>query len=209
MGFRLFVLLKALGLRGRLVSWADCSVGVQFCPTPPRRPAVRSVRPARGMSGFWNRQIEHVHHVTQVARVVREVEWVDVPEQIESIVFDGEEYQACEILVFDVVRVLDRCDLASPLLVLAHIRSIFEENNFDVRNTGFSILGARERRRVGDAVVIVSIRGIAFFRFILGIEVADSETFGMTTLSSARVSCAFAFSLLEVWVVLVEGFYKW
>ena len=28
-------------VRGTLVSWANCSVGVPFCPAPPRRPAVR------------------------------------------------------------------------------------------------------------------------------------------------------------------------
>ena len=29
------------GVRGMLVSWANCSVGVPSCPAPPRRPAVR------------------------------------------------------------------------------------------------------------------------------------------------------------------------
>ena len=50
-GFRLFVLLGKRGdvssmlwrVRGRLVSWANNSVGIQSCPTPPRHPAVRSV----------------------------------------------------------------------------------------------------------------------------------------------------------------------
>ena len=50
-GFRLFVLLGRRGnvssilwrVRGRLVSWANSSVGIQSCPTPPRHPAVRSV----------------------------------------------------------------------------------------------------------------------------------------------------------------------
>ena len=49
-GFRLFVLLgKRSGdvssmlwrVRRRLVSWANSSVGIQSCPTPPRHPAVR------------------------------------------------------------------------------------------------------------------------------------------------------------------------
>ena len=30
-------------VRGRLVSWANSSVGIQSCPTPPGHPAVRSV----------------------------------------------------------------------------------------------------------------------------------------------------------------------
>ena len=50
MGFRLFVLLEECsgdvfsmpwGVRGTLVSWANCSVGVPSCPAPPRHPAVR------------------------------------------------------------------------------------------------------------------------------------------------------------------------
>ena len=49
-GFRFFVLLEKRsgdvssmpwGVRGTLVSWAYCSVGVPSCPAPPRRPAVR------------------------------------------------------------------------------------------------------------------------------------------------------------------------
>ena len=49
-GFRLFVLLgrrsgdvssMPWGVRGTLVSWAYCSVGVPSCPAPPRRPTVR------------------------------------------------------------------------------------------------------------------------------------------------------------------------
>ena len=49
-GVRLFVLLEghlgevsSMPWRGwgTLVSWANCSVGVQSCPTPPRRPAAR------------------------------------------------------------------------------------------------------------------------------------------------------------------------
>ena len=46
--FRLFVLLgkrrdvssMLWRVRGKLVSWADSSVGIQSCPTPPRHPAV-------------------------------------------------------------------------------------------------------------------------------------------------------------------------
>ena len=49
-GFCLFVLLgkrsgdvssMPWGVRGTLVPWANCSVGVPSCPAPPRRPAVR------------------------------------------------------------------------------------------------------------------------------------------------------------------------
>ena len=49
-GFRLFVLQGSRSgdvssmpwkLRGMLVSWANSSVGIQSCPTPPHRPAVR------------------------------------------------------------------------------------------------------------------------------------------------------------------------
>ena len=49
-GFCLFVLLESRSgdvfsmpsrVRGTLVSWANCSVGVQSWPAPPRRPAVR------------------------------------------------------------------------------------------------------------------------------------------------------------------------
>ena len=54
------------GVRGTLVSWACCLVGVPFCPAPPRRPAVRpdptrpwyvqvcAPRPARGMCAAMN-----------------------------------------------------------------------------------------------------------------------------------------------------------
>ena len=51
-GFRLFVLLERRScnicsmlwrVRGTLVSWATCSVGVPSGPARPRRPAVRSV----------------------------------------------------------------------------------------------------------------------------------------------------------------------
>ena len=50
-GFRLFVFLgrqrdvssMVWRVRGRLVSWASSSVGIQSCPTPPRHSAVRSV----------------------------------------------------------------------------------------------------------------------------------------------------------------------
>ena len=44
-------------VRGRLVSWVDSSVGIQSRPSSPRRPAVRSTRIARGMSGFRIRQV--------------------------------------------------------------------------------------------------------------------------------------------------------
>ena len=49
-GFRLFVLLGRRSgelsampwrVRGTLVSWANCFVGVPSCPAPPRRPAAR------------------------------------------------------------------------------------------------------------------------------------------------------------------------
>ena len=53
--------------------------------------------------------------------------------------------------------------------------------------------------------MIVSIRGITFFRLILGVGVADGETFRITTLSGGRMSLAFASSHLEVGVDLVEG----
>ena len=52
----------ALGGRGTLASWANCSVGVPSCPAPPRRPAVRP-DPTRGTFGFSIRQIPgHVLH---------------------------------------------------------------------------------------------------------------------------------------------------
>ena len=48
------------GFRGTVISWADRSIGVPSCPSPPR-PAVPLCaalsRIARGMSGFWIRQI--------------------------------------------------------------------------------------------------------------------------------------------------------
>ena len=53
--------------------------------------------------------------------------------------------------------------------------------------------------------MIVSIRGVTFFRLILGFGVADGEAFRITTLSSGRMSLAFASSHLEVGVDLVEG----
>ena len=53
--------------------------------------------------------------------------------------------------------------------------------------------------------MIVSIRGITFFRLIVGVRVADDETFRVTTLSSGRVSLAFTSSHLEVGVDVVEG----
>ena len=65
---------------------------------------------------------------------------------------------------------------------------------------------ARERRRVGNAVVIVGIRGITLLRLIVRVGVADVETFGVTALSSGRMSLAFPDSShLEVGVDLVEG----
>ena len=49
------------GERGRLSSWANSSVGIQSCPTPPRR--------ASGMTGFWVRQVSenpiHARHVRE------------------------------------------------------------------------------------------------------------------------------------------------
>ena len=53
--------------------------------------------------------------------------------------------------------------------------------------------------------MIVSIRGITFFRLIVRVGVADDETFCVTTLSSRRMSLAFTSSHLEVGVDLVEG----
>ena len=102
---------------------------------------------------------------------------------------------------------LDRGDLASPLLVLArvHVRPAFEEGVLDVRNPGVAVLGSRERGRVGDAIMIVSIRRSASFWLILGVGVADGETFCITTLSSRRMSLAFSSSHLEVVADLVEG----
>ena len=45
-------------VRGSLVSWTNSSVGIQSCPTPPRRPAVRpGPKPACGMFGLWTRKI--------------------------------------------------------------------------------------------------------------------------------------------------------
>ena len=37
-------------VRGKVVSWANCSVGVQSCPTRPAAPPCDPNRPARGMS---------------------------------------------------------------------------------------------------------------------------------------------------------------
>ena len=68
-GSPLFVLVKkrpsgfsstVWRVRGRVVSWANQSVGVPSCPSPPRPavpPCAAPSRPARGMSGFWNRQV--------------------------------------------------------------------------------------------------------------------------------------------------------
>ena len=56
MGFRLVALLKnrsgrvcsmPLRVQGSFVSWANRSIGVLSCPTPPRRPAVRRPDPTR------------------------------------------------------------------------------------------------------------------------------------------------------------------
>ena len=152
--------------------------------------------------------VEHVHHVGQAVRVVGEVGGVDVPEHIARVAFRRKEDQACEVLVLDLVRMLDRRDLASPLLVLARVqvRSAFEEGDLDVRDpgVGVAVLRARERRRVGNAVVIVGIRGITLLRLIVRVGVADVETFCVTALSSGRMSLAFS-SHLEVGVDLVEG----
>ena len=49
-----------LSARGAVVSWANRSVGVPSCPAPPRPaapPCAAPTRPARGMSGFWIRQV--------------------------------------------------------------------------------------------------------------------------------------------------------
>ena len=119
------------------------------------------------------------------------------------------EDKACEVLAFDLARMLDRRDIASPLLVFArvHVRSTFEAGDLDFRDpeVGVAVLRARERRRVGNAIVIVGIRGIMFFRLIVCVGVADDETFRVTALSSGRVSLAFTSSHLEVGVDLVEG----
>ena len=50
------------GVRGTVISWANRSVGVPSCPARPRPaalPCAAPTRPARGMSGFWTRQIRH------------------------------------------------------------------------------------------------------------------------------------------------------
>ena len=77
-GFRLFVLLERRSgdvssmpwrVRGTLVSWAISSVGTQSYPTPPRRPPGAPTRTARGMSGFWIRQVYLTsHHYVVVSR---------------------------------------------------------------------------------------------------------------------------------------------
>ena len=68
-GFPLPVLLKKRSAqlfsmprraRGSVVSWANRSVGVPSCPAQPRPaalPCAAPTRPARGMSGFWIRQV--------------------------------------------------------------------------------------------------------------------------------------------------------
>ena len=60
-GFRLFLLLEKRsgegGVRGTLVSRANCSVGVQSFPTPPRRLAVRPDPTCPWYYGFWIRQV--------------------------------------------------------------------------------------------------------------------------------------------------------
>ena len=72
MAFRLFVLLKKRSgqvcsmpwrVRGSVVSWANRFVGVPFCPVPPHPavpPCAAPTRRARGMSGFWIRQV-HIY----------------------------------------------------------------------------------------------------------------------------------------------------
>ena len=152
--------------------------------------------------------VEHVHHVAQAVRVVGEVGEVDVPEHIASVAFRRKEDQACDVLVFGLVRMLDRCDLASPLLVLARVqvRSTFEEGDIDVWDpgVGVAVLLASKRRRVGNAVVMVSIRGITFFRLTVRVGATGDETFCVTTLSNRWMSYAFPSSHLEVWVDLME-----
>ena len=81
-GFRLLVLLKIRSgqvctvpwkVRGTGVSWAKRSVGVPCCPAPPRPaapPRAAPTRPARGMSGFWTRQVVpanpfHASHIRE------------------------------------------------------------------------------------------------------------------------------------------------
>ena len=72
--FRLFVLLKKCSgqfcsmpwkVRGTVVSEANPCVGVPSCPVPPRPavpPCAAPSRRARGMFGFWIRQVE-IHMV--------------------------------------------------------------------------------------------------------------------------------------------------
>ena len=71
-GFRLFVLLGRRSgdvssmlrkVRGTLVSWANCSVGVQSCPFRPAASPRAPTRPARSVSRFWNRQVSNYHGV--------------------------------------------------------------------------------------------------------------------------------------------------
>ena len=47
-------------VRGTVFSWANSPVGVLCCPSPPGPtvpPCAAPYRPARGMSGFWTRQV--------------------------------------------------------------------------------------------------------------------------------------------------------
>ena len=71
MGFCLFVLAKIRSgqlssipwrARGTVGFWATRPVGVLFCPAPPRPaapPCAAPTRIARGMFGFWIRQVYH------------------------------------------------------------------------------------------------------------------------------------------------------
>ena len=44
-------------VHGTSVSWPNSSIGTQSCPTRPAVPPGASTRPARGISGFWIRQV--------------------------------------------------------------------------------------------------------------------------------------------------------
>ena len=53
---------KPWGAEGTVVSWANRPVGVPLCPAPLRPaapPCAAPPGPARGMSGFWIRQLAY------------------------------------------------------------------------------------------------------------------------------------------------------
>ena len=119
----------------------------------------------------------------------------------------GEEDKTGEVLVFYLVAMLGSRNLAPPFLVLAGVemRASLEERDLHVGNSGGAIVRL-EGGGVGDVVVEVVLIWIVFRMLWLLLGIADGKAFGITTLSSRRVSLSSSRSAhFEIGVELLES----